>query len=526
MKKLQNFFLFFFCFSLFTACKNNVKIDKPITSEEISNWFKNNPENELFNSETTIAFYNTRDYAPAWNSEQTRASLLEQLEKASGEGLSFEDYHGKELQNFFQNKKTPSKNERIHIEVLLTDAYLKYADHLLYGKLDPKKIYEIWGVDRKEIDLGKRLQKAIENQAIEKSLADLKPQNEIYSGLKKSLLEYRKLRNDKTTSTKIEEGKVIKPGDTDERVPAIAERLKEVGVLEKSYDASTCIYDETLQNAVKEFQTKKGLANDVILGNSTLQELNLGTKDRYNQLLANLERWRWYPRNLGNHYILVNIPNYQLSVVKNGDTLRKHNVIAGDKTHHTPVFSDSVQYIVINPEWNIPTSIRNNEIIPKASSDPNYLESRNIYVTDSNGERVDPSTIDWSGNAAKNYRFTQGAGSSNALGQLKIIYPNQYAIYLHDTPAQAIFNQNSRAESHGCVRVQNVVELAAYLLSNQKEWSLERLKKAIASKETKRIKVTQPVQVHHFYWTAWRKEGETVFINDIYDLDKEIYSKL
>lgn len=513
--------------TLSIACKNKeeVVVENPVTSEAVSNALSDF-SGELSQEQLLIDFYKLRNDAPAWNKKEVRESLVEQLEKAGEEGLSFNDYHGEKIGKLLQNKDNATLNDRISLEILLTDAFLNYADNLYYGKLDPKKMYEIWGIKRKEIALDSLLQKAVEKNEIEKTLNSLKPTSEIYTGLKESLREYRKHKEKKDPQQQISTGDPIKPGKKNERVPAVAARLKQLGLLDKNHVIQSNIYDKELQAAVKEFQKQKSLMTDEVLGNSTIYELNMGPEQRYGQLLVNLERWRWYPRDLGEHYILINIPNYQLSVVKDGKVVRTHNVIAGDKTHHTPVFSDSVQYIVVNPEWNIPSSIRDAEIIPSASANSNYLASRNIYVTGPDGKRVDPSSIDWSSGEAHNYRFTQGAGPSNSLGKIKIIYPNKYAIYLHDTPAKAIFEQNSRAESHGCVRVEHVIELAAYLLGDQEKWSLDQLNELISEGTTKRIPVTQPIQVHHFYWTAWRNNGETVFINDIYKLDKAVYTAL
>lgn len=524
--------VFIFLCLIIVICTNEgkIKIENPVTSEEITNEITSVPNNfstkKLFQKEATTAFYASRDYAAAWNNKEVRASFLAQLKNADKEGLFLKDYHGEEIQHLLKNEKVLKEDDRVSLEILLTDAFFEYADNLLYGKLDPKEMYGIWGVDRKQINLVQVLQEAVEKHEIEKALGKLKPQNEIYVGLKKSLQEYRDLLKKRDSTKNIANGEAIKPGKKDERIPVVASRLKQLGLLDDNYTPKDSIYDPILQAAIKEFQTKKGLSTDMVIGNSTLQELNMGTEQRYHQLLANLERWRWYPHDLGNPYILINIPNYKLTLVKNGDTVQTHNVIAGDKTHHTPVFSDSIQYIVINPQWHIPSSIRDAEIIPSAAANPNYLSSRNIYVTDSQGKRIDPSTINWSSGEAKNYRFTQGAGPSNSLGRIKIIYPNEYAIYLHDTPAQSLFNRNLRAESHGCVRVENVVELAAYLLGNKKDWSIERIKNVIYSGQTRQVAVTIPVKVHHFYWTAWRKNGETIFINDVYKLDKAIYTAL
>lgn len=519
MKCFKNFSFLLLILPIALSCgDDNVK--DPVSSEEVSKLLNTFPQNQLHQYGSVREFYENRDFAPAWNEKSQRESLLEEIAQAEGEGLFPEDYHYPKIQNLIEKEESPGE-----VEVLLTDAFLQYAHDLYYGKTDPKKLNDIWGVERQHPNLPQQLQLALKKEQPQRLLEDLKPFHEVYSELKKALSHYRERMKDKEAQVKIPQGKALEPGKKDARVPVIAQRLKQLGMLEENYSSPDSIYDENLQKAIKAFQKEKGLATDEILGNSTIDQLNMDTESRYWQIMANLERWRWYPRDLGEHYILINIPNYKLSVVKNGEVKRTHNVIAGDPNHHTPIFSDSIQYIVINPEWNIPSSIRDNEIIPSILNNPGYLQSRNMYAVDSNGNRVDPGNVDWSGGEGQNYRIVQGSGASNSLGHLKIIYPNQYSIYLHDTPAKAIFDQNIRAESHGCVRVENVIELAAYILSNQ-DWDEKKINEAIATGKTQKVKVTQPIRVHHFYWTAWREDGETVFINDIYGLDEAIYAAL
>ena len=324
---------------------------------------------------------------------------------------------------------------------------------------------------------------------------------------------------------KIPEGELINPGDKDGRIPAIAKRLKTLQV-EVDTTALDSTYSEALVEAVKEFQQSKSIQTDGIIGNSTISELNKSPKDRYKQILANLERWRWYPRDLGEHYIIVNIPNFKLAVVKDGDTVRQHNVIAGAKERQTPIFSDTIDHLVINPTWTVPPTIKSQDVLPKMAADPSYLQRNNMALTGPNGEAVNPSSVNWNSEAAKSYTFTQRAGPSNPLGRVKIMYPNKYLIYLHDTPAKSLFSQTDRAESSGCVRVENALDLAAYVVENQSEWTRDKIEKIVGSGETTIVKVDRPIQVHHFYWTAWRAGGETVFTNDVYDLDEKIYSKL
>ncbi len=499
--------------------------DLSVTSEGIASALKSD-QLQLLQNEKVSEFYETRTNAAAWNDSKVRTAFFKELKKAREEGLEFSDYHGERLEEFMQNPANLSTEEQARLEILLTDAFFEYASHLFYGKLNPEKMYRLWGVKRQSKDFIQVLNGALENEEIEETLANLKPNHQVYKDLKKALEHYREIKEKEHTAvTKIEKGTLIKSGEKSERIPSVVQRLKELEVLDASYTFQDSTYDNSLQEAVKQFQKKKGLQVDGILGNSTIRELNMTPEDRFNQILANLERWRWYPRDLGDHYILVNIPAFELAVVQDGDTVRKHDVIAGAKARPTPVFSDTLQYIVINPEWTIPPTIKEQDVIPSASADLSYLENNNISIYSNDGEKVDPASIDWSNDNVMNYNFVQESGPSNPLGQVKIIYPNDYLIYLHDTPAKALFQQNYRAESSGCVRVENAIDLAAYVVEDQ-DWDLERINQTINTGKTTQVKIKSPIQVHHFYWTAWRDNGKTVFTEDVYDLDREVYTAL
>jgi L,D-transpeptidase YcbB len=481
----------------------------------------------LFHQEELDSLYKIRNYAPIWTDEASVKELYRSLKNAELEGLSFSSYHGDELDRLMQQVKGAAEAEKAaRLELLFSDAYLQYARDLFYGKLDPTILYKDWGVKREKKNFGELLVPSSGNVAVEKTLEELKPQHDIYRQLKKSLLEYRQLKEEEKKFSAIPEGDLIKPGQKDQRLLVIAQRLQDLKLLDSATVSRDSSYTNDLEIAVRNFQKSKALQADGIIGNSTIKELNKGATQRYEQILANLERWRWYPRDLGDHHILINIPNYKLAVVKDGDTIRAHNVIAGSKARPTPIFSDALQYIVINPEWRIPPTIKKQDVIPKASKDPNYLSSHNMTVTASTGEQLDPSTIDWSSPKVQSFSFVQSAGPSNPLGRIKIIYPNKYMIYLHDTPSKSLFERSERAESSGCVRVEQVQDLAAHILEEQTSWSLENIQEAIASGKTKQIKISRPIQVHHFYWTAWRTGNKTEFVNDIYNLDREIYTRL
>ena len=482
-------------------------------------------KNGIFEGGMLEKIYRERDYESLWRDGKILHSFYTSLQEADKEGLEFNDYHGKEIDSLL-SVPTLDSQQAARLDLLLSDAFLTYAHDLYFGKLDPEELHEIWGISRKEKDFSELLKQGVGNNEIALILEDLKPSHQVYRELKKSLAEYRELKADETSVNKIPHGDLIKPEESDPRVPAIAHRLQELKKFESKNPEIGETYSQALVEAVKEFQKSKSIQADGIIGNSTIDELNKGPKDIYNQILANLERWRWYPRDLGEHYILVNIPNFKLAVVKDGDTIRQHNVIAGAKERPTPIFSDTVDHLVLNPTWTVPPTIKSQDILPKMAADPSYSSRNNMIVTGLDGEQVNPSMMDWSSNEAMNYSFTQQPGPSNPLGRVKIMYPNKYLIYLHDTPAKSLFSQTQRAESSGCVRVENALDLSAYIVENQPEWKKERIEEVIQSGKTTTVKVDRPIQVHHFYWTAWRAGNETVIINDVYDLDKQIYTKL
>jgi murein L,D-transpeptidase YcbB/YkuD len=482
-------------------------------------------KNDIFEGGLLEEVYSGRDYKSLWRDGKTIHSLYNSLQEADEEGLNFKDYHGKEIDSLLSTADLSSQ-QAARLDLLLSDAFLTYARHLYYGKLNPEELHEFWGISRKEKDFGKLLKEGVEQNEVTSILEDLKPSHPVYQGLKKSLADYKEQKTQETAINKISRGEIIEPGQTDPRIPAIAQRLQELGVFKADTSGVGQTYSEALVDAVRKFQQKKSIQTDGIIGDATIDELNKGPKEVYNQILANLERWRWYPRDLGEHYILINIPNFKLAVIKDGDTVRKHNVIAGAKERPTPIFSDTIDHLVINPTWTVPPTIKSQDVLPKMAANRSYLSNNNMTITTRSGERVDPSSVDWSSDEALNYNITQRAGPANPLGRVKIMYPNKYLIYLHDTPAKSLFSQTQRAESSGCVRVEDAVDLAGYVVENQDDWKKERIKEIIETGETTTVKVDRPIQVHHFYWTAWRAGNETVILNDVYDLDEQIYTKL
>lgn len=289
-------------------------------------------------------------------------------------------------------------------------------------------------------------------------------------------------------------------------------------------DSLGTTYTKEIEKAIREFQKEHRLQLDGIIGSGTIAMLNKTFENKHGQILVNLERWRWYPRNLGEQYMLINIADFSLNLIKDGDTLRTHKVVVGRKDRKTPVFSDTIEYLVFNPDWTIPPTIKKEDVIPAVRKNTDYLKNNDMEVFDSNGKKLNPYAVDWGSSRVYSFTYRQNPGPSNPMGRVKIIYPNDYLIFSHDNPAQHLFENNVRANSSGCVRVKGAIDLAKYLL--EEKLSSKEADSIIESRKTKKITIEKDVKVHHFYWTAWRENGNTKLINDLYGYDKKVYDAL
>jgi murein L,D-transpeptidase YcbB/YkuD len=240
-----------------------------------------------------------------------------------------------------------------------------------------------------------------------------------------------------------------------------------------------------------------------------------------NRILINLERWRWAPRDPGDRYILVNVPAYMLQVMEGSHPALSMRVIVGKPGTPTPLFSDEMTYVVFSPYWNIPENILRDETLPRVARDPGFLQRNNMEVVGTSGT-IDPQDVDWTDESVtKGLRFRQRPGPDNALGLVKFIFPNHFDIYLHDTPGDRLFFKEHRALSHGCVRVENPVALAEYVLRDQPQWTRARISAAMQSRREQGVTLKQKLPVHIGYWTAWvAPDGSVMFTDDPYKLDQ------
>lgn len=468
-------------------------------------------------------FYQNRFFAAAWDFENA-SQLMTALQKADDEGLVPQDYHIEKLQEL-SHKLPNTALAKAEYDLLLTDAFLLYISHLLSGKVNPLTTDAEWHVIRREGLPIKSLEEALSSGNVNKIIQEALPQHRVYQDLQNALKTYRSLMADAWLN--ITEGMTIKKGMEDERIPLIRDRLFIFGDLKDKGNKDANLYDDPLFTAIQDFQKRNGLESDGEIGRKTIAALNVPIEDYIGQIKANMERWRWLPQEFGEYYIKVNIANFEMEVIKNNELIRSYKIIVGKPYRRTPVFSAKMEYIVLNPTWTIPPVILNADVIPGVKKEVTYLEKKNIIVLDKQGNKLDPKTIDWSSKEVKGYTYRQPPGPENALGAVKFMFPNNFHVYLHDTPAKDLFEKKERAFSSGCIRVHQPLTLAEYLLNDSINWTMEKIAKVVATTQTQTIRLKEQPYVHILYWTAWTDaDGIVQFRKDIYERDQALIKAL
>jgi murein L,D-transpeptidase YcbB/YkuD len=320
-------------------------------------------------------------------------------------------------------------------------------------------------------------------------------------------------------------GPTLKPGMTDARIPALAARLAATRDLPADVAAGEgVVYDADLAEGVRRFQARHGLAADGAVGTLTLAALNVPVEARIEQLRANLERARWVLYDPESEFLVVNIAGFQLYLVRRGEVVWRTRVQVGRPYRQTPVFRSAVSYLVFNPTWTVPPTIFRQDILPQVRRDVGYLAGRNIDVLDRSGARVDPATVDWSGRSFP-YQLVQRPGADNALGRVKFMFPNEHAVYLHDTPSRDLFERDSRAFSSGCIRVEDPYELVEILLGDT--WPRSRVDALVSTGRTETVFLPKPMPLMLLYWTAEvDADGRVAFFADVYERDAAVIAAL
>jgi L,D-transpeptidase YcbB len=474
-------------------------------------------------------FYQQNSYQLAWKEQTMIQRLLKAIDDSAQLGLSPNDYHAQAIKQNQTTQMDDSIKQRVQADILMTDAFLRLVYHMRFGKVIANEMEQHGNLMREFLNndpVTKIKQVLSSEQNLHQFFNQLTDLGVLYKALIKALAYYQKIEQEGGWQ-QIPEGKMIKPEMQDQRLSLIKARLHSNGFL--TSNDGCLIYDESAVDAVKQFQSHYNLKVDGIIGKNTLEQMNMSITQRIEQIKANLERVRWIRHNMTNEFVLVNIAGYKIYYVRNNQLLWQSKVQVGKNYRKTPILRDEIEYIVLNPTWTIPPTILEKDILPKIKQDPTYLQKKNMNVIDLKGNVIDDSTIDWSSMTAKKFphMIRQKAGPNNALGRVKIMFPNKHLVYLHDTPNKSLFNKTDRAFSSGCIRVEKPFELVELLLKNNSQWSQSRLKTALMSGYLRHINLPENVPVLLLYFTAVLGEnGQIKFFKDIYNWDKKIIEGL
>ena len=548
-------------------------------NSNINNYLLQKYKPSFINKKNLTEYYKQNNYQAFWieNNEIKKISI-ELLEKIKNDPILKSDDLDKlkitQIEDKLESLNNLDENfeeKLLEIEFLLTEIYDKYSSYLLEGSInwkafqnklkDLEKQSEIkaqWDRYKIEKDKKRLLIEASKNNDLSISFKELDYNFPNANKLLDSIKQLEQIAQN-GDYIKLPPFKTLRIGDKSPIVKTLRERLAQSENIsincENIIDAQNLttnvtsldanmqnqeiqtqenvpceeIFDEDLKNAIISFQQSHGLYADGIVGLQTQNFLNMSAKEKINKIKLNLERMRWLPRDFGQKYLLVNIPEYRLRVIENNDIKLNMAVIVGDKKYPTPIFSDKMSYIVLNPNWNIPESITKKEILPKLLKDPNYLDTKGIEIFqgwDRNASKIETKEVIETLilediESVPNFRFTQGPSNENPLGKVKFMFPNKHAVYLHDTPAKSLFANARRAYSHGCIRLSKPQELLNLIATDDKNMTLQKADEFFKEANEKSVGLNNKIPIHIVYLTAWVDEnGKLQFREDIYNFDK------
>ncbi len=471
------------------------------------------------------------DMEPIWvndNEPTERArELLRVLEGSSYDGLNPDDYNVGVIRNLMASDDPQTMAE---LDLRLSLSLMQFLSDLGSGRTEPSTLDPELFVYPQDIDKAQAIEKAAKSDNIGVFVGGYRPRQVDYWRLKGVLANYRAMARVGGWPS-IDDGPLLEGGERSPRVGQLRKLLLRLNDLKPADDLAAQggdphLFDEKLMAAVEHFQGRHGLGQDGMVGPNTLTALNTPIEERIEQIVLNLERRRWMSDRNGSRYILVNLADFHLELIDRGEVVFDTPVVIGNLFNKTPVFTSDMTYLVINPFWNVPQSIAREEILPKTLADPGYLDRNGFDLFSDwsqNAPLVDHQKVNWADLSADDfdYKLRQRPGPTNALGRLKFMMPNEYNIYLHDTPVRAHFSENERSFSHGCVRVADPEALAAAILKSQDAWSAEKIATTVESGERNVVRLDQPLPVQLTYLTSWVDEENVVhFRNDVYERDQ------
>lgn len=452
------------------------------------------------------------------------------LKGAPDEGLPATTYHLEAIEAALVGWQRGGGNRRAlvrlaDLDLLLTSAFLGYTDQLQGGRVAPES-REWQGA---YTDPGRLLDSALVIDQLLPMLGRLRPTHPEYLRLCQALKAYRQLEAEGGWQA-LPTGSRPRKGQRGPEEQALRRRLIAGGDLDSS--AADLGFDDQVERALRRFQRRHGLSANGKVDGQTSEALDVPVARRISQLAVNLERWRWLPRGQEARYLLVRLDDFALDLVEAGQVVLTMKIIAGKPQWRTPIFTSTLSQVVLNPFWNVPAGIAREEVLPALYNDPAYLEERGFMVVSGVGDQarvVAADSVDWSsaGSEDWSYTFMQVPGPENPLGRMKFLLPNEFNIYLHDTPNRELFSRETRDFSHGCIRLEKSLELAVELLQGNPGWSRTHLREVLQTGETKQVTLAVPIPVYFSYWTAWvDEEGLVGFRPDLYGGDAKIAAML
>ena len=412
-------------------------------------------------------------------------------------------------------------------EILLTARAMRYAADSAHGTVNPNKLSGYHDFPGNQPNFRKILAGLSSADLPSEHLASYQPKAPAYEQFKKELVELR-ASNDPEQQIIIKSGTLLKPGQINDQLPTIvaAIKMRASKNLMTLHDATLTgyfegdVYTPELVKLVKAYQRENKLFADGIVGSATIAKLTgISSQNKIDRVLFAIERLRWHPSNLGNRHVFINQPAYRATYMVNNKPNLSMRAIVGKASNQTSFFHDTIESVVYNPYWGVPRSILVNEMLPKLRENPSYLDERGYEVTDSRGRQVASASVDWSQVGSNpRYDVRQTPGPRNALGELKILFPNKHAIYMHDTPSRGLFKREARALSHGCVRLQQPRAMAAAVLGT----SVSKVTAMLGKGHSKQL-LSQQIPVYVAYFTAWPTEdGKVQYFRDIYKRDRAL----
>ena len=460
--------------------------------------------------------YASRNFEPIWT-ESGAETFREESKHLFEHGIAVDDVFERDLDTLISVRfGDNSPEERAEADTRLVLAALRAAK-AVGGDLSDARGIDLSSGAPKRSGLADYLISTGKGE-FASELEAFQPANPQYGKLKDALADYRELKEQGGWAA-IPSGGIIEEGDTDKRVSAIRNRLALEGFASEADSENPDLFNTSTVEALKAFQRRHGLKDDGVVGPNTLDAMNESVESKIARIAETMHRWREHG-DLGERYILANIPSYRAEGWNKGEREIAMKTVVGQARHATPTFSDQVEYLVVNPKWYVPKSIARRQKLDDLKADPSYANRKNFEVVNiSSGQAVDPASVNWNApDVFERFRLVQQPGEKNALGQMKIIFPNQYSVYLHDTPTEHLFDRAQRAFSSGCVRLERPFEMAKWVAEGDPDMSPEEFQTQLDSNERDRMYLGEELPVHITYHTVTvNEDGEAVFHRDVYD---------